>query len=133
MVAPATGAERLQAAGMLRHIHCHGPISTCWRLRRLGANCLHPIEPPPLGDVTFADAKRRIGDRVCLGGNIQIGDLYHDPTEVVIAQVRATCEVGAPVGAYPLPHRLTAHRRVDRSDRRQLSAMIETAVERPRT
>lgn len=123
--------ERLQVAGMLRHIHCHGPISALLEdFVELGANCLHPIEPPPLGDVIFADAKRRIGDRVCLEGNIQIGDLYHDPTEVVVAKVRATCEVGAPGGGFILCPTASPHTAelTDLTIANYL-AMIETAVE----
>ncbi|MEA3403224.1 MAG: uroporphyrinogen decarboxylase family protein [Armatimonadota bacterium] len=123
--------DRLQEAGMLRHIHCHGPISHILEdFVELGANCLHPIEPPPLGDVPFEDAERRIGDRVCLEGNIQIGDLYHDPTDVLVEKVKHTCEVGAPGGGFILcpsasPHTgeltpLTVNNYV---------AMIETAVE----
>lgn len=122
--------ERLQRAGMLRHIHCHGPINALLEdFVALGANCLHPVEPPPLGDVTFAEAKRRIGDRVCLEGNIQIGDLYHDPTELVVAKVRATCEVGAPGGGFILCPTASPHTAelTDLTVANYL-AMIETAV-----
>lgn len=123
--------ERLERAGMLRHIHCHGPLDAILEeFVELGANCLHPIEPPPLGDVPFEDAKRRIGDRVCLEGNIQIGDLYHDPTDQIIEKVRRTCEVGAPGGGFILCPTASPHTaELTPLTVANYLAMIETAVE----
>ncbi len=123
--------ERLERAGMLRHIHCHGPINAILEdFVELGANCLHPIEAPPLGDVTFEDAKRRIGDRVCLEGNIQIGDIYHDPTDVLVEKVRHTCEVGVPGAGFILCPTASPHTAelTDLTVANYL-AMIETGVE----
>ncbi|NLO08164.1 MAG: hypothetical protein GX131_20255 [candidate division WS1 bacterium] len=123
--------DRLQAAGKLRHIHCHGPLNNILEdFAELGANCLHPIEGPPLGDVPFEDAKRRIGDRVCLEGNIQIGDLYHDPTDVVIEKVKRTIEVGVPGGGFILCPTASPHTaELTPLTVRNYLAMIETAVE----
>lgn len=123
--------ERLAQSGMLRHIHCHGPINDILEdFAELGANCLHPIEGPPLGDVTFAEAKRRIGDRVCLEGNIQIGDLYHDPTDVLVDKVRRTIEAGAPGGGFILCPTASPHTaELTPLTVTNYLAMIETAVE----
>ena len=123
--------DRLQQAGMLRHIHCHGPLSAILEeFVALGANCLHPIEPPPLGDVEFADAKRRIGETICLEGNIQIGDLYHDPTEVLVEKVKRTIETGAPGGGFILCPTASPHtRELSALTVNNYLAMIETAVE----
>ena len=41
-----------------------------------GIDILEPLEPFPLGDVDLAEVKRKIGDRVCLAGNL-------DPINVV--------------------------------------------------
>lgn len=61
----------------LLHVHCHGPLQPILEdFVTLGADCLHPIEAPPMGDMSLAEAKQRIGSQVCLEGNIQIGDLY---------------------------------------------------------
>ena len=87
-------SRRLRDAGRLLHIHCHGPLThVLEQFAELGTDCLHPLEAPPLGDVTLEDAKRRIGHRVCLEGNIQIGDIYAAPTEDIIAQVKRNIEV----------------------------------------
>ena len=37
---------------------------------RAGADIIETLAPPPLGDVDLADAKRRVGDRVCLKGHV---------------------------------------------------------------
>ncbi len=123
--------DRLRNAGMLRHIHCHGPLNGILEeFVTLGANCLHPIEGPPLGDVTFEEAKRRIGDRVCLEGNIQIGDLYHDPTDVLVEKVKRTIDAGVPGGGFILCPTASPHtEELTAQTVKNYLAMIETAVE----
>jgi hypothetical protein len=87
-------AERIHDAGCLLHVHCHGPLGHVLEdFLTLGCDCLHPLEAPPLGDVPLVDAKRRIGHRICLEGNIQIGDLYAAPTEQIVAEVRHNREI----------------------------------------
>jgi len=41
-----------------------------------------------MGDVTPADAKRRVGDRLCILGNLQIGDMMTRPPHEIKQQVR---------------------------------------------
>ncbi|MBT4815495.1 MAG: hypothetical protein HN742_05745 [Lentisphaerae bacterium] len=71
------------------HIHSHGSISSVLQdFVDMGTDVLHPFEPPPLGDITAADAKAVCRGKVCLEGNIQIHHMYeHTP-----AQVRAETE-----------------------------------------
>jgi hypothetical protein len=63
-------AAAIHRAGHLLHIHCHGP----------------------LGNV-LADGKRRVGQRMCLEGNIQIGDLYAGKTADIVAQMQHNLRV----------------------------------------
>jgi len=59
-------------------VHCHGAVSRFLdRFLEMGADGLHPLESPPLGDVILADAKRRVGDKMCLIGNIRYMDLLY--------------------------------------------------------
>ncbi|MBN1250022.1 MAG: hypothetical protein JXC32_20325 [Anaerolineae bacterium] len=56
-------------------VHHHGNISGILeRIADLGADGIQPIEEPPIGDCALADAKARIGDRVCLVGTVQYDD-----------------------------------------------------------
>ena len=57
-------------------IHSHGRVSKFLeRFAAIGMDGLNVLEPPPIGDTILSDAKARIGDRVCLIGNIQYDDL----------------------------------------------------------
>jgi len=66
-------------------VHHHGNINAILeRIADLGADAIQPIEEPPVGDCTMADAKRRIGSRtkaarpsggaVCIVGSVQYDD-----------------------------------------------------------
>ena len=80
-------------------VHSHGRMDAVLeKFVELGCDCLNPIEPPPMGDVTLAEAKRRVGDRLCLEGNIEKGDLYRAEPGVIRAQVRQAIEQAAPGG-----------------------------------
>jgi hypothetical protein len=48
-----------EAAGMV-WLHCHGKMGLVLeRFADEGVDCLNPLEPPPMGDVTVAAARRR--------------------------------------------------------------------------
>lgn len=122
--------RRIHEAGCLLHVHCHNSLSAVLEdIAEVGWDVLHPLEPPPMGDIDLADAKRRIGDRVCLEGNIQIGELYASPTERLVEVVTEAMEAGKPGGGFILcpsasPHTPTlSHLTVN-----NYLAMIETGV-----
>ena len=51
--------------------HCHGKIkSILHEIVNTGVDALSPLEEPPNGDITMEEAKRRIGEKVCLVGNL---------------------------------------------------------------
>jgi uroporphyrinogen-III decarboxylase len=60
--------------GLLYHLYDDGKCSALlsdWA--GIGVDCISTLPPPPIGDVDLAGAKKEIGDRVCLKGNV---DLY---------------------------------------------------------
>ncbi len=64
---------------------------------------LETLTPPPLGDVELAEAKRRIGDRVCLKGNLDpVHVVAKLPPETVAAETRRCLETGSPGSGYIL-------------------------------
>lgn len=87
--------SRVHAAGALAHIHCHGNVrSTIKLVLERGADYFEPVEPPPDGDITFAEAKKMVGGEMTLGGNIEVRLLeYGEPDEVEMA-VKAAFEGG---------------------------------------
>ncbi len=83
--------------------HSHGRVNAFLEdFAEMGADCLQPLEPPPMGDVDLADAKRRLGDRVTLVGNIQTHDLMTAPTDQVVELVRNCVRRGKPNGRFAL-------------------------------
>ena len=79
-------------------VHCHGRLNAVLeRFVDMGVDGLHPIETLPMGDVTLTEVKRRVGDRLCLVGNVQIGDMMSAEPEDIRRQVRAI-RAQVPVG-----------------------------------
>ena len=61
-------------------------------------HALHSLDPQ--GGVDIADIKRRVGDRVCLIGNVNCGLLDTGTDEEVIASATYALEHGMPGGGY---------------------------------
>lgn len=122
--------RRLHERECLLHVHCHNKLKALLKdFAEVGWDVLHPLEPPPMGDIELGEAKRSVGDRLCLEGNIQIGELYSSPTERVVALVTEAVGAAKPGGGFILcpsasPHTPTlSHQTVA-----NYVAMIETAV-----
>jgi uroporphyrinogen-III decarboxylase len=80
-------------------VHHHGNIRTLLdRIAGLGADGIQPIEEPPVGNCTLAEAKQRIGGQVCLIGSVQYDDfarLAPDDMEALVKrQIRDAGEGG---------------------------------------
>lgn len=72
------------------HIHCHGPLKTVLNgFIDMGADVVHPIEPPPMGNITAAEAKNILRGKVCIEGNIQISNMYEATPEQIASETRA--------------------------------------------
>lgn len=89
----------IRDAGGMVHVHCHGPIRELMNgFLEMNINCLHPIEAPPMGNVTLAEAKAKMGHKICLEGNIQIGDLYsssqYEIERLTIEAIRSAAKGG---------------------------------------
>lgn len=55
-----------------------------------------------MGAVSQQEAKRRTGDRICLAGSFQIGDLMTLGREKIVAMTRTTIDEGAEDGGFVL-------------------------------
>ena len=68
-------------------------------LREAEVDGTFPLERPPLADVDIGDAKRRIGDRVCLMGNVDpVNTLLLGTPEEVEREVREIVKAAGPTG-----------------------------------
>ncbi len=87
--------QRIHAGGALAHVHCHGKVSdSLEQVIARGADFFEPVEPPPDGDITFAEAKRRTAGRMTLGGNLEARVLENEDVATVEQAVRAAFEGG---------------------------------------
>ncbi|MHB0958992.1 MAG: uroporphyrinogen decarboxylase family protein [Pirellulaceae bacterium] len=73
-VAPMVRVIR-QHGGFAR-IHCHGRVRNLLdMIVGMGADAIDPLEPPPHGDVTLEDVRRRYGEQLVLFGNLEVVDI----------------------------------------------------------
>jgi hypothetical protein len=65
--------DAIRRTGGFARIHCHGRLKSILpHIQGMGADAIDPVEPPPQGDVEFADVRRRYGKDLVLFGNIEI-------------------------------------------------------------
>ena len=85
----------IRQAGNLLWVHCHGGMGPVIEgFLEMGVNCLNPIEPPPNGDITLAEARRRVGNRMCLEGNLEADDMFRSTPQHIRELVRQAIEQG---------------------------------------
>ena len=83
--------------------HCHGnSMQFLERMSEMGLDATEPLEPPPFGDVDLREAKRRVGSRMLLSGNIPTHDLVRLGPKGVRECVRTAISVAAPGGGFTL-------------------------------
>ena len=71
------------------HVHCHGRVRDALpKTIERGADYTEPVEPPPSGDITMAEAKAVAAGRITLGGNIECELLCNGTPERVEEAVR---------------------------------------------
>jgi len=76
----------IHSHGALAYYHCHGCVNGYLdKLANLGMDFLDPLEAPPWGNVEIGEAVKRIGDRVCLVGNLDDMEVIDSlPTQAVV-------------------------------------------------
>lgn len=93
----------IRAAGGIVLVHCHGRMGPVLEgFVRMHADALHPIEPPPMGDLTLAEAKRRVGPDLCIVGNVQEHDIETMQTAQFREMVHETVKIGMEGGRFIL-------------------------------
>jgi hypothetical protein len=114
--------------GGLVHVHCHGKVRGILdRLVAMGADMLDPVEPPPDGDVTMAEARRMTQGKVTLLGNIEFRELEFASSSRIRELVRtAIQQAGERMVLYPSA---TPHERLTPKYRDNALAYLEAGLE----
>jgi uroporphyrinogen-III decarboxylase len=96
--------QAIQAAGIPVLFHnCGYSMPFLEAYAELGCRAFESLTPPPNADGNLAEAKRRVGDRLVLVGNLdQINLLRHGTHAQIEEVVRATVAAGAPGGGFVL-------------------------------
>ena len=96
--------ELIHEYGCLAIVHCHGNLNAVLeRFVDLGYDGTHPVEEPPMGDITLKEYKRRVGDDLTIIGNVQIGEMLAASPDRVESLVRHLIEDGGPRGSIISP------------------------------
>jgi len=84
----------------IAYFHNHGPITRYYdQFLEIGIDALDPLEAPPWGDCVVTEAKDRIGDNICLVGNLDDMEVLGKyPTQKVLAMGRELIEKAGPDG-----------------------------------
>jgi uroporphyrinogen decarboxylase len=95
---------RVRREGVPIYTHTCGDIGDRLELMAdTGIDGIDTLDPPPLGSVDLADAKRRVGQRVFFKGNIDpVNTLWKRSPAEVRADALARLRVGSPGGGYIL-------------------------------
>jgi len=105
-VLPCEGriVRAVETRGARAYLHTCGDIHDRLELMAgSGASGIECLDPPPLGRVDLADAKRRIGGKVFIKGNIDpVNVLLSGSTELVRADALRRVATGKPGGGYIL-------------------------------
>jgi uroporphyrinogen-III decarboxylase len=95
--------ERIHAAGAFARIHSHGCVREALpKFVAMGADATDPVEPPPDGDVTLAEAKRITDGRLTIFGNLELKHLETMSRQEVVDLTRRTLAEGMPGGRFAL-------------------------------
>jgi hypothetical protein len=97
-------AFKARCPGTPVYTHTCGPIADRLELiGETGTDGIDTLDPPPLGDVDLAEAKRRVGDRLFLKGNVDpVGTVLQGTPESVLADAVRRVEIAGPGGGYIL-------------------------------
>jgi Uroporphyrinogen decarboxylase (URO-D) len=105
-VAPYEGriAKAVRGLGIPAYVHTCGAIGDRLEIMaQTGFSGIECLEPPPLGDIELAEAKRRVGDKVFIKGNIDpVHVLLGGTIEKVREDARLRLKAGMPGGGYIL-------------------------------
>lgn len=88
--------------GRLR-AHCHDKITDYLKkFNEMGIDSLEPLEPAPFGDVDLAEAKKLVGNKMLLSGNVDSTDFMTIDKNEVKRRVKEAIDKGAPGGGFSL-------------------------------
>jgi uroporphyrinogen-III decarboxylase len=114
--------------GGIAYYHNHGDVDRFLEgFAELGIDALDPLEVPPYGNVDLADAKHRIGDRVCLVGGLDDMEILESLDEETVKIMARKCIEAVGTDGYCLGG--TASGTYTEKAAQNFIALVEVALE----
>lgn len=89
--------------GRMVRIHCHGRIGQVIdMIVETGCDATDPCEEYPDGDTTLEELKKRVGDKICLHGSMQLKTLERSDGDEVRRETERMMRAGKPGGRFVL-------------------------------
>jgi hypothetical protein len=91
----------IHSKGAKARVHCHGKIGRVLdSILETRGDGIDPCEAPPDGDITLSEVKKRIGEKMCIFGNIQVKLLECGAPEDVEQAVKDCMDSAKAGGGY---------------------------------
>jgi len=93
--------DLIHCHGAKVRFHCHGKIKHVLdMIVETGSDAIDPCEAPPDGDIALAELKQRIGNNMCIFGNLQLKLLEHGSPNDVEKAVKDCIKAARDGGGY---------------------------------
>lgn len=87
--------KAVKKQGALVNVHCHGKVRHALRgMIEMDADSTDPVEPPPSGDLSFAEAREIAGNRLTLFGNLEYDELEFSTPDHIRQRVKEILQCG---------------------------------------
>lgn len=87
----------LTERGVPVQCHCHGKVRHALKgMVEMGCAATDPVEPPPAGDCSIAEARAIVGDKLTLIGNLEWDELCFAEPSHIATRVREILRDGGP-------------------------------------
>ena len=120
--------DAIHEIGGRHRAHSHGNTGEYLELfADMGVDAVEPLEPPPHGDNDLRSAKKLVGGRMLLSGNVASPEFYSCTRQDVRDMVKKAVDVGAPGGGYTL--RTTGGAIGNGKTEEQIQSSIDRAID----
>jgi uroporphyrinogen-III decarboxylase len=80
---------RLKEIGIPVNMHCHGKVAHALKkMIEMGVDSSDPVEPPPAGNVSYAEARSIAHGKLTLVGNLEFDELQYSDGDNIRRRVR---------------------------------------------
>lgn len=122
-------AEVLRGAGVFARVHSHGKIGKVIdKIVDAGVQGIDPCEPPPDGDITLKELRKRFS-KLVLFGNMELKDLEHSSPKRVRELTRQAIEEAAGGPFVLMPTAAPINDDLSPKTEENYFVMIDTALE----